>query len=218
MQYALRPLDTVTLVALGKSSYDWVRHTHKDFLEAPGEVWTINAGCAVFRHDVCWDTHTKEWLEERKDKLAHVLRRREWMKTHDKPIVMARRDPEIPTSLTYPLRAVIEATHSYYFSGGMSYPLAYAHACKVKRFRLFGADFSYDRDRNTHDEQGRACAEYWIGRMVEAGVRVEYPLSTHFMDMHRRSGGHIYGYHEPVEVELPDGGGSGRFIGPDYVD
>jgi hypothetical protein len=216
--YPIRPIDTVTLIALGSSCYDWVRFTYKDFNDLGGEIWTINAGAAVFRHDVAWDMHTKEWLEQRKGKLAHVLRRREWAKGHDKPIVMAKSDPEIPNSFTYPLRAVIEKTHSYYFSGGLAYPLAYAHACDVKRFRIFGADFSYNRDTNTHDEQGRACAEYWIGRMVEKGVRVEYSKDTHFMDMHKRGKGHIYGYHEQVEVDLPDDGGQGRFVGPDYAD
>lgn len=203
---------------MGASVYDWVSITHRDFLDDLGEVWTINAGCRLFRHDVLWDMHTPKWLD--KKKLDRAIRRREWLKQHghDKPIMMPRADPDFPTSVTFPLRQVIEETNSVYFSSGMAYLLAMAYCCKVKRLRLFGCDFSYARDINTHDEQGRACCEYWVGRLIEKGTRVEVTNNTHFLDMLTRSKGHIYGYDEPIEFEYPETGGAGHFLGPDYVD
>ena len=167
MRYELRELDTVTIIGLGKSCYDWVRATYNDFRDTEGEVWTINAGAAIFRHDVVWDMHTDEWLAQRKDKLPHVIRRREWMRRHDKPIVMPKVVEGVPMSRAYPLKDIYDKTGSLYLSGGLAYPLAYFHACGGKTLRLFGCDFSYDRDTNTHDEQGRACCEYLIGRLVE---------------------------------------------------
>lgn len=210
-----RKIDTLTIVGLGTSVYDWVNVTYKEF-EDPGEVWTINAGAKLFRHDILWDMHTKEWLE--KLKIERALKRHEYLKKHDKPIMMPKATEDIPMSVTYPLRKVIERTNSCYFASGLAYPLAMAYCCDVERLRLFGCDFSYARDTNTHDEQGRACCEYWIGRLVEKGVRVEVTNNTHLLDMISRSQGKIYGYDEKVQFDFPNDGGKSRFVGPDYVD
>ncbi len=208
-----RQVDTVTLLGLGASIYDWVNVTHKDFSDQ-GEVWTINAGGKLFRHDLLWDMHSEKWLQDRKCERA--IKRHEWLKTHDKPVVMPQALPEFPTSITFPLREAIEKTNSCYFSTGLAYPLAWAYCCGVKRLRLFGCDFSYSRDTNTHDEQGRACCEYWIGRLIEKGCRVEVTNNTHLLDMLTRSNGTIYGYPEPAVFDFaPDG--KGRFVGPDYI-
>lgn len=210
-----RKINTVTLLGLGASVYDWINLTHSEF-EDEGEVWTINSGGRLFRHDVLWDMHTPEYLAG--TNCLRANRRREWLTKHghDKPIIMPKALPEFPTSITYPLKQVIERTGSVYFATGLAYPMAMAYCCDVERFRLFGCDFSYLRDTNTHDEQGRACCEYWVGRLVEKGVRVEVSNNTHFLDMQKRSKGRIYGYDEPVTFDYPIDGGGGKFVGPDY--
>ena len=215
-----RKIDSLTILGLGASIYDWVNITHQDFADQD-EVWTINAGARLFRHDVLWDMHTPEWLASLDDKTRdRTQRRRDWLKNHDKPIVMPKAMPDYPTSITYPLRQVIERTNSCYFATGIAYMLAMAMCCEVKRLRLFGCDFSYARDTNTHDEQGRACAEYWIGRLVERGCHVGSSANSHLMDGFKRSRGLIYGYHEPVTFDFPTEGTEvkGKFVGPDYVD
>lgn len=211
-----RKIPKLTIVGLGTSVYDWVNHQWANF-DANGEVWTINAGAAVFRHDVLWDMHTTEWLFRLDDRtIGRALQRRHWLKVHDKPIIMPKTDPEIPMSVAYPLRKVIEGTKSCYFATGIAYMLAMAYLCDVEELWLFGCDFSYARNTNTHDEQGRACAEYWIGRLVERGTRVAHTSKTHLMDAHKRSKGLIYGYHEPIVMDYPLTGGRGVFVGPDY--
>lgn len=213
----IQPRNKITIVGLGTSCYDWVQYQWEYFLPE-SEVWTINAGAAVFRHDIVFDMHTEEWVATLKGKTAQrVMRRREWLKDHDKPIVMARAVPELPTSITYPLREVYEAVGSLYFSTGIAYMLALAFACDVKELNMFGCDFSYQRDTNSHDEQGRACAEYWVGRLVQKGCKVAHSGRSHFMDMHKRSEGRIYGYHEPVVMDFPLDGGRGKLVGPDYA-
>lgn len=212
-----RKIEKVTIVALGKSIYDWISTTYDNFEGLEGEVWTINSGAALYRHDVVFDMHTEEWIADLDDQTkGRCLRRREWLKTHDKPIVMPRAMAIYPTSVTYPLREVIERTGSAYFASGIAYLLAMAICCEVKQLKMFGCDFSYDRDTNTHDEQGRACAEYWVGRLVGSGCDVGVSNNTHFMDGFRRSKGEIYGYHEPVTMDFPVKGGKGIFVGPNY--
>lgn len=209
-----RKIPKVTLVGLGASVYDWITFTYADFPDQ-GEIWTINAGGPIFRHDILWDMHSLKWLTDRK--IERALKRHEYLKKHDKPIMMPKYDPEIPMSVTFPLKEIIEKTNSAYFSCGAAYPLAMAYCCDVEILRIFGFDFSYERDTNTHDEQGRACAEYWIGRLVQKGVRIEVTNNTHFLDMKTRSTGQIYGYDEPLQFDFPINGGKGTFVGPDYI-
>lgn len=215
----IRPIEKVVLVGLGVSCYDFVQDNYNNF-DTGWEVWTINAGAKCFSHDIVFDMHTPEWLEEKVKKRGKPdapLKRREWMKTHDKPIVMPKASPEYPTSITYPLREVVEAVGTPYFSNGLSYPIALMLVCGVKAVKLFGCDFSYDRNTNTHDEQGRACCEFWLGRLVQSGAQVAHSNNTHLLDAHTRADGTIYGYHEKMEFEFPNGGGKGKFIGPDYA-
>jgi hypothetical protein len=193
-----RKIDKLTIVGLGKSVYDWVNYQWLNF-EPEQEIWTINAGATVFRHDIVFDMHSERWIAEMDEAtLIRVMRRRSWLKSHDKPIYMPKAMPEFPTSVTYPLEDVIQKTGSCYFSTGIAYMLAMALCCGVKQLMLWGCDFSYDRNSNSHDEQGRACAEYWVGRLVGAGCHVGSSPGSHFMDGHRRSQGKIYGYDEPV--------------------
>lgn len=220
----IRPVETVTMIGMGASVYDWVSNVHDEFL-TNGEIWTINSGAALFRHDYVFDMHTDEWIAKMDEKTKErAIRRREWLVNHDRPIIMPKAKPELPTSITFPLGEVIELTKSVYFATGASYMLALAYVCDVKYLKLFGCDFSYDRNTNTHDEQGRACAEYWIGRLVQRGTKVATPTNSHLMDGFRRSQGLIYGYHERVAMDFPTDekggivqGAHGKFVGPNYT-
>jgi hypothetical protein len=204
-----RPTDKIILVGLGISCFDFV-HDHYNNFETDWEVWTINAGAKCFRHDIVFDMHTPEWLDEKirqAGKPDAPLKRREWMKDHDRPIVMPEANPDYPTSIAYPWEEVIENVGTPYFANGMAYPLALAMASGVKQIKLFGIDFSYARDTATHDEQGRACCEYWIGRMIERGVKVGHSNVTHLLDANTRQDGSVYGYHKKLKYE------NGKFAG-----
>ena len=222
MLYEPRRSDIITFVGLGASCYDWVAFSYRNFAKEDNQIWTINSGVKLFQHDVCFDIHTPEWLKEQAERKQNAnaapVARREWMQHHDRPIVLAQRDPLIPTSLTFPLKSVIERTNSAYFTTGLSYMFACVWIVKPRILRLFGCDFTYDREVATHDEPGRACCEYWVGRIIERGTKIETSNSTHFLDMKMRSTGHLYGYHEPAmfsvdpaNKQLPP-----VFVSPDY--
>ena len=207
-------IDKLAIVGLGISSYDWVMANYHSPVEC--QVWTINAGCGTFRHDVVFDMHTPTYLKN--NSATRIDARRAWLKKHDRPIIMPRADPEYPTSQTYPLRRVIEESNSTYFTTGLAYLLALALVSGVRELALYGVDFSYDREKKTHDEPGRACCEYWVGRLIQNGCEVYLTTNTHFLDMWDRSSKQkIYGYDEPLKFERKDGRMT-KFIGPDYVD
>jgi len=219
-KFQIREIPHLAIIGMGKSVYQWIVSNYADIQDC--EVWTLNMGSAIFRHDVVFDMHEDEYLVG--DKAApRIDKRREWLKKHDKPIIMPKALSDFPTSLTYPLREVIEGTGSTYFSTGVAYMLALAYMCKVRQLKLFGIDFSYDRSLATHNEPGQKCCEYWTGRIQERGCNVELPNDTHFMDMHHRTTkATIYGYAKPLEFDYPivngKPQGQGKFIGPDYAD
>jgi hypothetical protein len=206
------------ILGMGQSIYGWISNCWSNF-DASSEIWVINSGALCLRHDIVFDMHTDEYIDNLKESIKErVTNRRDWMKTHDRTIVMPKSSPEYPTSITYPLKAVFERSNSLYFSNGIAYMLGMAYCCDVEQLMLFGCDFSYDRDTNTHDEQGRACAEYWVGRLVEKGTKVGFGPDTHFMDSYTRSQGKIYGYHELVTMDFPNSGeGKAKFVSPDYI-
>ena len=193
-----RRIPRLTILGLGKSIYDFVCLMNETAADL-GEIWTINAGGMIFRHDVLWDMHTDAYLAGLKEKTrGRILLRREKLRSHDKPIVMPDVHPDYPTSVAFPLDLVVAGTNSTYFANGMAYMLAMAMLCEVRDLNLFGTDFSYDRNTNSHDEQGRACCEYWVGRLVGKGVAIHTTGNSHFMDSKNRVQGKIYGYDKPL--------------------
>jgi hypothetical protein len=76
--------DVITIVGCGPSIYQWVVSCCVNF-PVDDQIWVINPGARLFYHHVAFDMHDEEWLAKM-DK-ERIKRRREWMKTHDKPIV-----------------------------------------------------------------------------------------------------------------------------------
>jgi hypothetical protein len=206
--------DTITIVCCGPSVYDWVNYCSREF-PTDDQIWTVNVGARLFHHHVCFDMHDDEWLS--KMDTDRIFRRREWMKTHDKPIVMPRALPDIPMSRTFPLHRTVRETSSNYFADGTSYMLATAYRLKPKVLRIFGADYSHNRQKSSHGEPGEKCANYWVGRIKESGIQVEMSKNTHFMDHGARAEGFFYGYTERGKWEF-DAEGKGTLTNLDYAD
>jgi hypothetical protein len=179
------------------------------------EVWTVNSGGLSLRHDLVFDMHTEEYLYSQPyEQLNRLLGRRKWFETHDKPIMMPRALPQYPTSVTYPLKLVVESAKANYFTNSGAYMLALAYICGVQELLLFGWDYaSTKKDGSQFVENGRACSEYWLGRLTEAGCTVVIPETSRLMESDIRSKGTISGNHLPLKVQiLPNG--EPKFIGP----
>ena len=224
------PLKSVDIVGLGASVYSLIAATHDKFPKYdPGQhqVWTINAGCKLLYHDVCFDIHTDEYLNEQKkredalqgeEKVVNTDRaflRRQWQREHPgSPIVMAKADPTVPNSFTYPLKHVVEKTGIAYFDCGLAYIMAFALCCGVERMGLFGCDFNYTIPGQTAKEDGKACAEFWCGFAKGMGVTLEVPQLSTLLNMMARVEGRLYGYHENITYENTEAGC--KLLGPDY--
>jgi hypothetical protein len=198
-----RPIDSLVILGLGQSCQSWPSlMANRPHFNA--QIWTINAGALAFRHDVVFDMHTEEYCHRQEDgRLALILARRKQFETHDKPVVMPKASPLYPTSQGFPLRLVVEALRSDYFANGMCYMLALAMLCGVKHLSLIGADFTLERDEPDKEfrrfvEDGRACVEYWLGRLVERGCEVVVTDKSPVLMANQRANRMIYGYHVPL--------------------
>jgi hypothetical protein len=131
------------------------------------------------------------------------------LEKHDKPIVMPEANPVgLPTSVTFPLKEVVELTQASWFNNGTAYMLATALCCQVKKLFLYGVDFV-----GPQYELQRACTAYWLGRLVQSGCQIG-GSSILANDIRRQSGATLYGYHEPIMFEY--GGVEPKFSGPNY--
>lgn len=196
----IRPIKRLTILAMGRSINDWIAQTYLNS-DAFGEVWTLNHGGLMFRHDVLWDMHTEEYIANLTElDRARIAVRRKHLESHDRPIV---------TPYNFPLKEVIEQTQSDWFNNGMAYMLAAALCCKVEQLFLYGVDFVGPKF-----EDQRACTMYWLGRLIQSGCRVGGSCKV-LEQLGRQTGAQLYGYHEPAMYEW--GGVEPKFIGPDYV-
>jgi hypothetical protein len=180
----------ITIVCMGPSHAEWLQQTPYGMAQF-GEVWTINCGGRFFPHDMLFDMHTNEWLERHR-LLREKKRRLEYM-GRTKPVVMPYADPDIPCSVAYPLQEVIELTGDDYFACGPSYMLALALVSGCQNLKLYGLDFSAPHGIG-HSERGRACCEYWAGRLIQSGTHVEVAKTSQFMAGADRTLHKLYGY------------------------
>ncbi|MGE0722813.1 MAG: hypothetical protein AB7O45_00485 [Alphaproteobacteria bacterium] len=202
----------VAIVALGASSLEYVKAA-----EGYGgrhcfdEVWTVNSFGGVLQADRVFHMDDVRVQEARAaaDPTGKIARMLEWMRTAPGPIYTSRPHPDYPGLVAYPLEAVINAAGADYFNGTPPYALALAIAIGVRRLSLYGFDYSYP---NQHDaEQGRGCAEYWIGRAEARGIEVEVAASSTLLDAYLKGAPgrpRYYGY-DTVDVRVArrsDGG------------
>jgi len=203
----IRPIKRLTILCMGRSINDWMAMSYLN--PGQGEVWTINNGGLMFRHDVLWDMHTEEYIANLSElDRARISVRRTLLMHHDRPVVMPKANTLVGSSVTFPLAEVIDLTQSSWFNNGTAYMLATALCCKVEQLLLYGVDFV-----GPQFELQRACTTYWLGRLIQSGCKIGGSCKL-VEDIQRKSGDELYGYHEPAMFEY--GGVEPKFVGPSY--
>ena len=170
----LEPRDKVAILGLGATSSVWCALAH-DPMRQGAEVWTLNAGLVTFQHDLGFDMHSDAYIEKMGIQ-ERVAARREWLKTHSKPVLMSAQDDRYPTSVAYPIEEVLSKTGVRAFDGTLSYMLALALVRDVKTLLMFGVDFS-------DTEVGKLGTIYWLGRLQARGVTVVLPSPSELSDI-----------------------------------
>jgi hypothetical protein len=183
---------TLALVALGPSKDKYVH-----LVEAVGdrhalfdETWTVNSFGSVIRADLVFhmdDVRIQEARAEHNPKIKNLLK---WLKNPGCRVVTSRPHKDYPSLEAFPLEKVLNEFKAPYFTSTPAYALAYAILEGFTEIYLFGLDYSYPGYAEV--EKGRSCVEYWIGRAVERGIKVNIPPESSLMD--RKLEAPLYGY------------------------
>lgn len=174
--------------------------------------WVVAGMNQLYQHlpsaDVWFDMHSY-WREGNVEGTDHVG----WLLACGIPVLMAQVEPDVPTSVRFPLERSI-GSGADYFTSTASYMVAWALDCiqaEVERelqqddarherslwarytIALFGIDLVAD-DEYAHQ---RPCLEFWLGRASALGVRLLIPKTSALL---RQS--HRYGYEREPDLGL----------------
>lgn len=144
------------------------------------------------RYRLYFDMHTPEYTERYGVEANIGDVQTKWLQEeHPFPIYMLDHYPQFPSSVRYPIEAVIAAVGHDYFTSTVAYALALVLTMPdVVEVGLWGIDLVHETE---YGEQ-RPCAEYLIGRLEGKGIKVTIPSKSALLHQVHR-----YGY----EVETP---------------
>ena len=117
------------------------------------------------REDVHMDIHIN-WDSENVEGTDH----RGWLRDCGIPVLMTQHYDDIPTSVAYPVDAVIQIGTDY-LTSSVAFYIAWAIHQGYKEIALYGIDLVVGPEYQFQ----KACAEFWLGIAHERGIIVHIP-------------------------------------------
>ena len=149
----------VAILGLGASRMSYSSHSmravHDKGEQKWEEVWTINGGFEVYRHDMVFHMDDLRLTAERLPQYGEAL------KAHDRPIMTSTPYDEFPSSETYPIKEVVREIGNDFFPSTAVYAIAYAMVFGVKNLYIYGCDFHYKT--SFEHEMGGQATTYLLG-------------------------------------------------------
>lgn len=177
----------VCLSGFAELSRDWANKQPEGT-----EIWGMNEGHAFLKPKPArwFQIHPKHWNERTRKKfnfpddgfgrhVAHV----EWLAKQTCPVYMQEVDERIPASVRYPLGRITRK-YGRYLTSTIAYMLAllldeheryrwwkpWTRKWKVESVTIAGIEMGV----GTEYMFQRPCAEYFLGRLIQAGVEVKF--------------------------------------------
>jgi len=208
--------EVVSLVALGHSKIDFLTEAMSTGNKrgVADEVWVINKMGVIVDHDllfrmddlrVKYDCNDKRYSGGKFGKDGGPTIHEsydDFLRNHNKPIITSTKYPEYPSSVAYPLEAVINTIGYSYFRTTPAYAAAFAIHIGVKQLRIYGCDYVYPTDRY-RAEAGRANLEFILGIGMTMGMEVYVSPKSTLLDSNVSAAEKMYGYKEPMDIK-PD--------------
>lgn len=192
---------TVAIVGAGPSRNDYVEQCilKSGRRSIADETWAINTMAGIIEHDraIIMDA-LPYFAKVARDNPTHDGYR-DWLRTNKSPIYTQHHYPDFPSSVEYPLEAVINTLGCAYFNTTVAYAIGLAIHIKVRHIKLYGIDFTHSNNRG-FSEAGRACVEYWLRDASWRGIKVEIAPSSTLMD--QCNGRALYGYSTPPKLSF----------------
>jgi hypothetical protein len=180
--------------------------TTKDapFSDPCWEMWGMNGLWRVLPPEVpperfaAWfELHTVPYILAYEQAANIGTQQSDWLKQkHPFPVWTQDFFPEFPNSQRFPIEELVEGFGIDYFTSSVAFELAFALAQPgVSEIGLWGIDLTH----GTEWGDQRPCAEYWIGRAVERGIKVTIHPHSALLKQRFRYG---YDIQNPVVEEL----------------
>ncbi len=126
-----------------------------------------------FGIDLVFGIDPIEALVNKKDEVEDkVAMRKEVVKRVNRqgiPIFLPKIYPNIPTSMKYPLKKIVNKFGITYFSNTVCYMIAYAIYIGVKQIDLYGVNMKPSEEYR-HQKGG---VEFWLGFAMGKGLKIE---------------------------------------------
>lgn len=198
--------EKVALVALGPSSYDYIRHCDRNGNRHNlyDETWTVNTFANVIDSDRLFhmdDFRVQELRAVKNERVRHMLQA---LKLYKGPIYTSVPHEGYPNCVQYPLGQVVAQFGSMYFNNTMPYAIAFAMLIGVKELHLFGLDYVWPNMAEA--EAGRGCTEYWLAKAQDRGIQTRVASSSTLLDAQINGNEFkLYGY-DGWHITLEDAG------------
>lgn len=163
----------------------------RDMAPFDDDTWDIAGLNQIYRflprEDVHMDIHVN-WDEENVDGTDH----RGWIRDCGIPVLMTKVHPDLPTSVAFPLDAVIQSATDY-LTSSVAFYIAWAIHQGYKEIALYGIDLIV----GTEYEFQKACAEFWLGVAHGKNILLRIPPQSALLKHTHR-----YGYEREPSVGL----------------
>lgn len=199
----------VAIVGLGPTSVSYIREVDKagDRRKLFDETWTFNSFVSIIACDRLFhmdDVLVQQRRAEAGNKRVGAML--EAMKRFEGPIYTSTPEPEWPTMVGFPLLDIANKYDSLYFTTTPPYAAAFAGLNEVEEVSVYGCDYTWPGVAGA--EQGRACMEYWLGRLKSQGVNIRVADGSTLLDnrFNSRDDIKLYGYDRSrISIEEHDG-------------
>lgn len=117
----------------------------------------------------------------------------EWLQAGKCPIWMWKTYKEFPTSMAYPIHAILKEFPRAYINNSISWQIALAMHLGYKHIALYGIDMALDGVTGESEyAHQRPSVEYYIGIAEGRGITVEIPELSELCRV-----GYLYGWDNP---------------------
>jgi hypothetical protein len=168
----------VAIVGFATSSRELAPFDDPDY-----EIWTLNQ---LYRHVPRSSRHFDIHLEWEKDNVEGTDHRG-WIKECGVPCYMVNADPDLPTSVRYPIEDVLKMAGLDYFTSTIAFEVGLAMLLEFEEIALYGIDLIVGSE---YSEQ-KACLEFWLGMAHAKGITVRIPPQSALLTQ-----SHRYGYQQ----------------------
>lgn len=152
------------------------------------------------RYSLWLDMHTLEYTRAYGKLAGFDDKQERWLEQpHPFPVYMLDAYPQFPAVQPFPVEELVAAVGRDYFTSTVAYALAFAlmHKDTIAEVGLWGIDLVHSSE---YADQ-RPCAEYWIGRLEAAGVKVTIADESALLRARHRYG---YEVENPLYAEMRD--------------